>query len=192
MAANAFHLRAVNPRNADALAEAEEAPQGEAGAPAPGFALRMRGLSKRYVLFCLVGGVGLCVDMLVLHWVSSPSLLGWSLILSKVVAAETALLQNFILNDLWTFRGLGRSAQGPGWAGRLLRFNLICAAGIGLSVLLLTFQVSALHWNLYVANFVAIVVSSFSNFLLSLRFGWGTAVANSTPEPPHVEERRAN
>ena len=54
-----------------------------------------------------------------------------------------------------------------------MKFNLICLAGIGWSVLLLNAQVTWLHLNLYLANLIAIVVVSVWNFWLNLRFGWG-------------------
>jgi len=104
---------------------------------------------------------------------ASPSMLGWNLSLSKVIAAEVAIINNFVWNDVWTFRGLVASANA--WLERVVRFakfNLICAAGIGLSVLLLNVQVHWLHINVYLANFSAIVLVSLWNFFLNVRFSW--------------------
>lgn len=129
-------------------------------------------LLKRYARFCLIGGMGMIVDMGIIWLLASPSMLGWNLTVSKIIAAEAAILNNFIWNDAWTFRGL--AAAGDGGIQRLARFgkfNLICAAGIGLSVLLLNAQVYGLHLNLYLANFIAIVLVSLWNFFLNLRFG---------------------
>lgn len=153
---------------------------------------------RRYIQFCLVGGTGVAVDMFLIFLLASPTGLGWDLSISKVIAAETALINNFIWNDLWTFRGLagtmkdtkGLEVHGSGFTvpnlairhrlARFFKFNLICTAGIGLSVLLLNFQVFVLHLNLYLANFLAIVLVSLWNFFLSLRFGWTTRVAPTT------------
>ena len=118
------------------------------------------------------------VDMLVIYLLVSPALFGWGITVSKVIAAEVAIVNNFIWNDVWTFRGL--EAGGNGWRprfGRFSKFNLICLAGIGLSVLLLNLQVVILHLNLYLANFIAIVLVSVWNFLLNLRFGWNCPTA---------------
>jgi len=52
-------------------------------------------------------------------------------------------------------------AGGNAWLERLTRFgkfNLICVAGISLSVLLLNVQVYWLHINVYLENFFAIVL----------------------------------
>ncbi len=37
---------------------------------------------------------------------ASPATLGWDLTLSKVIAAEVALINNFAWNEVWTFREL--------------------------------------------------------------------------------------
>jgi hypothetical protein len=39
-------------------------------------------------------------------------------------------------------------------------------------VVLLNAQVYGLGWNMYVSNFIAIVLVSFWNFGLTLKFGW--------------------
>jgi len=110
-------------------------------------------LWKRYVKFCVVGGTGIVVDMGVLHLLASSSTLGWNLSLGKTIAAEAAIFNNFFWNDLWTFRGMatGRNSARQRLI-RLLKFNLICLAGIGLSVLLLNIQVHRLDVNLYLVN----------------------------------------
>ena len=143
-----------------------------------GFCVRLRqsGL-RRYGQFCLVGGTGVVVDTGVLWALASPAMLGWNLSLSKVLAAEVAIFNNFLWNDLWTFRGL--SAAGNDWRarlGRLGKFNLICVAGIGWSVLLLNLLAHAWGMNVYVANLVAIVIVSLWNYFMNLRFGWSGRV----------------
>jgi len=110
-------------------------------------------LFRRYGKFCVVGGTGVLVDMAVLGLIAG--LLGWNLSLAKVLAAETAIVNNYTWNDRWTFRG--RSGRGwGGWLAGLGRFNLICLAGIGWSVLLLNAGVNGLGLNIYLANGIAI------------------------------------
>ncbi len=128
---------------------------------------------QRFIRFGFVGGSGVFVDMGMLFLLADARMLGWSLSLSKTLAAETAIVNNFIWNDIWTFKDL--SAQKTGWparARRFAKFNLICLAGIGLNVLLLNAQVYALRMNIYVANFIAIFLVSIWNFWMNLRFGW--------------------
>ncbi len=147
-------------------------------------------LWRRYVRFCLVGGSGMGVDMAVLWVLADPAGLGWNLTLSKVLAAEAAIANNFLWNEVWTFRGLAGGAGG--WRGRLVRFakfNLICLAGIAWSVLLLNIQVYWLHVNVYVANFLSIVAVSVWNFGMNLKFGWHSAppvqFRKGSRETPH-------
>jgi dolichol-phosphate mannosyltransferase len=136
---------------------------------------------KRFIQFGLVGGTGVLVDMTVLVLLADPRTLGWNLSVSKAIAAEVAILNNFIWNDLWTFRDL--SADQPGWRSRSNRFgkfNLICLAGIALNILVLNLEVHWLDINVYVANLAAIFVVSLWNFWMNLRFGWTPATCPRT------------
>jgi putative flippase GtrA len=150
-------------------------------------------LLRRFFKFCVVGGSGVFVDMGVLWLLASPSTLAWNLSASKLIAAEVAILNNFAWNDQWTFRGF---ASHNDWRSRLVRlgkFNAICLAGIGLSVLLLNAQIYGLGMNMYLANFCAIVIVSGWNFYLNLRFGWSRPLqlsAGPVVGPPiHANER---
>src|SRR6266545_5324804 len=137
------------------------------GESAPGL------LFKRYAKFCIVGGTGVMVDMGIIWLLASSSMLRWNLSLSKVIAAEVAIFNNFIWNDVWTFRGLGAErTAGLQRLIRFLKFNLICLTGITLSVLFLNIQAFWLGINVYLANFISIVLVSIWNFFMNLRFGW--------------------
>jgi dolichol-phosphate mannosyltransferase len=133
---------------------------------------------KRYAKFCAVGGTGLVVDMAIIYLLASPFTLGWNLSLSKLIAAEVAIINNFVWNDFWTFRGLARSGNiRPEWLARFGKFKLICTAGIGLSVVLLNVQVYWLKLNVYLANFISIVLVSVWNFSMNVRFGWNRSAS---------------
>lgn len=128
---------------------------------------------KRYFRFGVVGASGIGVDMAALFVLADPRMLGLNLSLSKALAAEFAIIGNFIWNELWTFRDL--AIGDSSWRGRATRFgkfNLICLAGIGFSVLLLTVQTRCLQMNMYLGNLVAILVVSVWNFGMNLKWGW--------------------
>lgn len=128
---------------------------------------------KRYIRFGIVGASGVVVDMGILFLLADPKMLAWNLSLSKALAAEVAIGNNFIWNEFWTFGDI--SATQSHWharLGRFAKFNLICLAGIGLSILLLNAQVHWMAMNVYLANLIAIVLVSFWNFGLTLKFGW--------------------
>jgi dolichol-phosphate mannosyltransferase len=66
----------------------------------------------QFTKFCLVGGSGVFVDMGILYLLADPSRLGWNITLSKICAAEIAMINNFIWNELWTFKASSLSAPG--------------------------------------------------------------------------------
>ena len=113
------------------------------------------------------------VDMTVLHFLASPAWCGWNVSLSKVCSAAAAMLNNFFWNEVWTFRPAGGRCGLQGGKGqRFLRFHAICGVGIGLAVCFLHVFYVWLGINLYVANFVAIVLVTLWNFWLNARFNW--------------------
>ncbi len=127
----------------------------------------------RFFRFGVVGFSGVFVDMAMFYLLSDPSTLAWGLTRSKIIAAETAILNNFLWNDLWTFRDI--SKQQPGWQKRLkrfIKFNLICLFGLILNVILLNLFFNVFHINRYVANLLAIILVTFWNFWINLKLSW--------------------
>ncbi|HEV2394829.1 MAG TPA: GtrA family protein [Verrucomicrobiae bacterium] len=146
---------------------AENPPSDARGAVKPaGFPTRMSGLIatlagrfglsssladllRRYLRFGVVGGSGVAVDMAALFFLADPRTLHLDISLSKALAAEIAIFSNFVGNEFWTFADMsGTDLSWRGRAGRLGKFNLICLAGIGLSVLLLNVQTHYLQMNM--------------------------------------------
>jgi dolichol-phosphate mannosyltransferase len=130
-------------------------------------------VAKRYMNFGIVGASGIGVDMAVLFVLADPRMLHLNVSLSKALAAEIAILSNFMGNELWTFRDLAvADTSWRGRAARLGKFNLICLAGIAISVLLLNIQTYFFDINMYVGNLIAIFLVSLWNFGMNQRFGW--------------------
>jgi dolichol-phosphate mannosyltransferase len=136
--------------------------------------LRLSALSTtRFLRFALVGASGVLVDMAVLFLLSDPRSLGFGLTRSKMVAAELAIINNFIWNDAWTFRDLVGARRGPRHKlRRLLKFNAVCGIGLVLNVLLLNIQFNLFHVNRYVANLVSIGVVTAWNYWLNRMLNW--------------------
>ena len=130
-------------------------------------------LAGRFVRFSIVGLSGVLVDMGLLYALSDPHTLGWGLTRSKLIAAEAAIVNNFCWNDVWTFRDLipGRRTLSA-TLKRLLKFNLICLAGLALNVVLLNLQFNLLGMNRYVANAGAIAAVTAWNYLVNRAFAW--------------------
>ncbi|MBW4483368.1 MAG: glycosyltransferase [Tildeniella torsiva UHER 1998/13D] len=135
--------------------------------------LHQRFPMQRFVRFGVVGLSGVVVDMVILYLMHST--LGLPLTRSKIVAAEVAILNNFVWNDAWTFADISMLQQG--WSARLkrfLKFNLVCLAGLVLNVLVLNVIYNWMfdqRWP-YLANLVAIAIVTFWNFWLNLKLSW--------------------
>lgn len=128
---------------------------------------------RRFAKYCLVGGAGVLVDMAVLHFLAEPDWFGWPVVVSKVCSAETALLNNFLWNEFWTFRDVSEHRRTLSvMLKRLLKFHAICVTGIVWAVLLLALFHSMLGLNLYAANLGAIGLVTIWNFWMNSRFNW--------------------
>ena len=125
---------------------------------------------KRFISYGLVGLSGVFVDMSIFYLLGT---LGWGLTSSKIISSEVAVLNNFLWNDLWTFRDI--SSLQTGWEKlikRFLKFNLICLIGIGLNLIILNFLYNYLGINKNLANLIAIAIVTVWNFWFNLKLSW--------------------
>jgi dolichol-phosphate mannosyltransferase len=114
-----------------------------------------------------------------LYGLADGRMLAWPVVLSKVLAAEVAMVNNFVWNEVWTFRD--RSSGRPGWRNRgfrYVKFNLICSGGIVIGVILLKGLTDRVGVNLYAANLLAIVGATAWNFGMNYAFNWKRAVTS--------------
>jgi dolichol-phosphate mannosyltransferase len=129
--------------------------------------------SSRFLRFAVVGASGVLVDMGLLFLLSDPSMLGWGLTRSKLIASEVAIVNNFLWNDAWTFHDV--AARQPGGIHKLRRFGMfqmVCFAGLILNAIILNLQFNLLGINRYVANGIAILLVTGWNFWLNKKFSW--------------------
>jgi dolichol-phosphate mannosyltransferase len=125
----------------------------------------------RFFRFGLVGFSGVFVDMAMLYLLSD--VMGFALTRSKIFASELAIINNFLWNDFWTFGDISRRQPGKRQRlKRLLKFNIVCLAGLILNVLLLNVFYNALGLNKYVANLLAIAFVTVWNFWLNIKLSW--------------------
>jgi dolichol-phosphate mannosyltransferase len=141
-------------------------------------------LTSRFARFAVVGLSGVVVDMGLLFLLSDPSMLGWGLTRSKLLAAEMAIINNFVWNDAWTFGDVSRGQRQFGQRLRRFgKFQAICFVGLVLNAVLLNVQFNLLGMNRYVANAVAIAVVTGWNFWLNLKLSWRvTGVQSAVPQ----------
>ncbi|MBF2020848.1 MAG: glycosyltransferase [Hydrococcus sp. C42_A2020_068] len=128
---------------------------------------------ERFFRFGVVGFSGVFVDMGVLYLLSDPSMLALPLTRSKIIASELAIINNFLWNDFWTFGDISRRQPGKRQRlKRLIKFNIICLAGLILNVLLLNLFFNVFGIDRYVANLMAITIVTVWNFWFNLKLSW--------------------
>ena len=136
--------------------------------------------SFRYIKFGLVGASGTVVNMLILY-LAQEHLLAFiaqpraRLYASLTLAIAVATVNNFTWNRLWTWADRIRENAPAGatvavlkptgnlWMGQFGRYTLASWFGIALQYGLTLWLSHTLHYLL--ANVIAIVVASVSNFL---------------------------
>jgi dolichol-phosphate mannosyltransferase len=123
--------------------------------------------------FCVVGASGVVIDMSILFLLSDPRMLGWGLTRSKILAAEAALVNNFIWNDAWTFGSISKHQNSFGQrVKRFLKFNAICSLGIFFNVVIINIEFNFFHMNRYLANLIAIGLVTLWNYKSNKEFSW--------------------
>ncbi len=136
----------------------------------------------RYIKFGLVGASGTVVNMVVLYLGQEFLFLGIEsprsrLYASLAFAIALATINNFTWNRLWTwadrireFAALNAANENPSsraWVSQFGKYTLASLLGIALQYGLTLWLAHALHYLL--ANVIAIVIASVSNFLVNDR-----------------------
>jgi dolichol-phosphate mannosyltransferase len=128
---------------------------------------------KRFVRFGLVGLSGVFVDMAIFYLLHDPAALGLPLTRSKVIAAEIAIVNNFLWNDFWTFRDISSQQRGRSKRiKRFIKFNLVCLLGLVLNVAIVNILVNYFNIHYLIANLIAIAIVTIWNFWINLKLSW--------------------
>lgn len=137
------------------------------------------------IRFSMVGASGVLVNSILLYALTEAG--GLSPMVAAVLATEIAILCNFFLNDLWTFR---RARSGPAWAQRALRYNLGALAGLVISVAVLAMLIHLGAMYYLEANLFAIAAGMAWNYLASYFFIWSVpqrGAVSSVSGDAHLE-----
>ncbi len=124
---------------------------------------------EKILKFGLVGASGVLVNMGVLYFLTEH--LGLYYLFSAVFAAESAIVSNFTLNELWTFAERGREGIRNVFK-RFFKFNSISAAGVGINVAVLWFLTEVFGLYYLVSNLFAIAVVFLWNFTANVKWTW--------------------
>jgi dolichol-phosphate mannosyltransferase len=126
---------------------------------------------RRFLQFGIVGLSGVFIDLGIFYLLREQ--VGLGLTRSAILSTELAILNNFLWNDLWTFRDVSR--QQRGWQRRIkrfLKFNGVCLVGLILNVLLVNLLFNLLGINEYFAKLMAIAIVTAWNFWINLKLSW--------------------
>jgi dolichol-phosphate mannosyltransferase len=131
----------------------------------------------KFIRFGLVGFSGVFVNMAALYVLRNFCNL--ELTRSLILAAELAIISNFLWNDVWTFGEISRQQRGLRQRlKRLLKFNTICLMGLILNVLLVNVMFNIFGMNEYLANLIAILAVTLWNFWINMKLSWRVTDVN--------------
>jgi dolichol-phosphate mannosyltransferase len=126
---------------------------------------------ERFFRFGVVGFSGVFVDMAVFYLLRT--VLGFGLTRSTMLSAEVAIINNFLWNDFWTFGDVSRRQPGKRQRiKRLIKFNIICLAGIILQTLIVNLLFNVFGINEYIAKLMAIALVTVWNFWVNMKLSW--------------------
>ena len=119
----------------------------------------------RFIKFNIVGLTGVFVNQGILMILTN---LGLYYIYSSIIAIETSIISNFLLNDLWTFR----DRRSGNMLKRMVKFNILMLVGliINLLVLYTLTDLASLHYT--ISNLFGIGIASIARYLMSVKWAW--------------------
>ncbi len=123
----------------------------------------------KVVRFGLVGLSGILVNMGLLYALTEVA--GLYYLVSAAIAIELSIVNNFVWNDVWTFKSarnlrFGRRIQ------RILSFQAVSMGGliINMGVLYILADIAGVYY--LVANLVGIFVAFAWNYVVNRRYTW--------------------
>lgn len=108
----------------------------------------VRLIHSSFLKYALVGMVGLVVDMGLFYFFHE--VLNWNYILSNILSSSLAVVNNFILNSIFTFKVKDKLFY------RFVSFYSIALAGMALSSGLLIVMIDGMHMNSMIAKAIAV------------------------------------
>ncbi|MEM1964548.1 MAG: GtrA family protein [Candidatus Caldarchaeum sp.] len=123
----------------------------------------------RFFKFAVVGGIGLLVNTAVLYLLTTYVFGEKLYMLSAVFSMEVSILNNFILNEYWTFRDRAGKA---GFLTRMLKFHGSRLLGAATSLFVLYALTDFFGIYYLVSNLVAVAAGTAVNYLTSNFWVW--------------------
>lgn len=121
-------------------------------------------MTLTFARFLLVGGSGVLVNSAALF--VFYQLVGLPLLYASAMSVEFAIANNFIWNDRWTFRPVGRPLS------RFLKFNLVSLGGLLITTATAWVLVQQADFNYLLANLTGISLAALYSFAANLTWTW--------------------
>ena len=120
---------------------------------------------RRFIRFAIVGGSGVLINMLAL-WLLHD-LVGLGLTRSSIAATSLAIMNNFLLNNHWTFKATSIQSR------RFAQFVVISLIGMLITAAILNILYNFFGVHYAPANLAGIMVATAWNFFANSRWTWG-------------------
>jgi dolichol-phosphate mannosyltransferase len=124
---------------------------------------------KRVFKFGLVGLSGIVVNLGILQLLLLAGISGY---IALFFAIAVAILNNFIWNDLWTFRSSPQRQVTSIWQ-RLWLFYTVSAGGAIINYAIAVLLTQFIGMNIILSDIIGILIGFGWNFLINRRFTWG-------------------
>jgi dolichol-phosphate mannosyltransferase len=121
----------------------------------------------RFVKFGLVGTWGVVVNMFFLWFLTEIA--GIYYLFSSIVAIEISLVNNFVLNDLWTWHDRGKAGKTE-YLKRMLQYHVTASAAMLTNLFLLWFLTEVFDLYYLASNIFGILCGAVLNFFLNDRW----------------------
>jgi dolichol-phosphate mannosyltransferase len=142
--------------------------------------LRMSTLTGTpFFRYVLVGLSGVAIDMGLLYVFSEPTMLGFGIARSKVLAAQPALLWTFFFHETWSFANVRKPREMSQVLRRLFAYYAVGTVGLFFAVVILSLLVEFAHLSQYLANAVGISVFASWNYWLHRKITWAESERTS-------------
>lgn len=121
----------------------------------------------RFILFVLVGGLGLVIHLVVLrmgiHWMS------WTFAGAQSLAVFAAMTANFIFNNIFTYRD--KKLKGWAFIRGLFSFYAACSIGALINIRVAAFLYDhEIYW--WLAGLLGAVIGAVWNYAITSTFTW--------------------
>ncbi len=122
----------------------------------------------KFVLFALIGALGLIAHLIVLRF--GLTVMGFDFAQAQAVATACAIIGNFWLNNLFTFRD--RKLKGPRMVLGLIVFSVVCSIGAVANLNIAALMVNAGHQAWWSAGVVGAAMSLVWNYAVGSTLTW--------------------